>query len=150
MDRPRCSRFCRYEASRPPAQTRRRRRQRAGRGQAFHLACRWARLDLGSGGLNDGPLPAHYEPLESPIHNPLYPSRQANPVANRRTRPGNEYATSPDSQFPHVLTTYRLTEHHTAGGMSRTLSHLAELQPELFCELSLELARQLSFRTATG
>ncbi len=95
-------------------------------------------------GLNDGPLPAHYEPLESPIHNPLYPSRKANPVANRRTRPGNEYATSPDSQFPHVLTTYRLTEHHTAGGMSRTLSHLAELQPKLFCELSLELAQQLS------
>jgi formate dehydrogenase major subunit len=95
-------------------------------------------------GLNDGPLPAHYEPLESPIRNPIYPSRQANPVGNRRERPGNEYANSPDSQFPHVLTTYRLTEHHTAGGMSRTLSHLAELQPELFCELSLELAQKLS------
>jgi formate dehydrogenase major subunit len=95
-------------------------------------------------GLNDGPLPAHYEPLESPIPNPIYPSRQANPVANRRTRPGNEYASSPDSRFPHVLTTYRLTEHHTAGGMSRTLSHLAELQPELFCELSPELGEQLS------
>jgi formate dehydrogenase major subunit len=40
-----------------------------------------------------------------------------------------------------VLTTYRLTEHHTAGGMSRTLSRLAELQPALFCELSPELAR---------
>jgi formate dehydrogenase major subunit len=39
-----------------------------------------------------------------------------------------------------VLTTYRLTEHHTAGGMSRTLSHLAELQPELFAEISPELA----------
>jgi formate dehydrogenase major subunit len=95
-------------------------------------------------GLNDGPLPAHYEPLESPIRNPMYPSRQTNPVASRLARPGNEYASSPDGQFPHVLTTYRLTEHHTAGGMSRTLSHLAELQPELFCELSLELAQQLS------
>jgi formate dehydrogenase major subunit len=42
-----------------------------------------------------------------------------------------------------VLTTYRLTEHHTAGGMSRTLSHLAELQPELFCEMSPELAREV-------
>ena len=39
-----------------------------------------------------------------------------------------------------MLTTYRLTEHHTAGGMSRTLPHLAELQPELFCEISPELA----------
>ena len=43
-------------------------------------------------------------------------------------------------RFPYVLSTYRLTEHHTAGGMSRQLSKLAELQPELFCELSPELA----------
>ena len=41
-----------------------------------------------------------------------------------------------------MLTTYRLTEHHTAGGMSRTLPHLAELQPELFAEISLELAAE--------
>jgi formate dehydrogenase major subunit len=95
-------------------------------------------------GLNDGPLPAHYEPLESPVRNPLYPKRQTNPVADPRTRPGNEYAASPDTRFPYVLTTYRLTEHHTAGGMSRTLSHLAELQPEFFCEISVELAKQLS------
>ena len=39
---------------------------------------------------------------------------------------------------------YRLTEHHTAGGMSRTLSHLAELQPEIFCEISLAMAKELS------
>ena len=42
-----------------------------------------------------------------------------------------------------MLTTYRLTEHHTAGGMSRTLSHLAELQPELFCEISPALAGEI-------
>src|SRR4029077_6721264 len=38
---------------------------------------------------------------------------------------------------------YRLTEHHTAGGMSRFLSHLAELQPEMFAEISPELAVEL-------
>jgi formate dehydrogenase major subunit len=95
-------------------------------------------------GLKDGPLPAHYEPLESPVRNPIYPQRQSNPVADPKIRARNEYATSPDARFPFVLTTYRLTEHHTAGGMSRTLSHLAELQPEMFCEISLELAEQLS------
>jgi formate dehydrogenase major subunit len=95
-------------------------------------------------GLNDGPLPAHYEPLESPVRNPIYPTRQSNPVANLETRAGNEYAASPDGRFPFVLTTYRLTEHHTAGGMSRTLSHLAELQPEIFCEISLAMAEELS------
>ena len=92
-------------------------------------------------GLKDGPLPAHYEPLESNIRNPLY-AQQSNPEALRFERPDNPYASSPDARFPYVLTTYRLTEHHTAGGMSRTLSHLAELQPELFAEISPELAAE--------
>ncbi len=72
------------------------------------------------------------------------PSANQIPSADRKSRASNEYATSPDPKFPFVLTTYRLTEHHTAGGMSRTLSHLAELQPEMFCEISVELAAQLS------
>jgi formate dehydrogenase major subunit len=93
-------------------------------------------------GLKDGPLPAHYEPLESPVANPLY-RQQRNPAADPKARPDNPYAASPDPRYPHVLTTYRLTEHHTAGGMSRTLSHLAELQPELFCEMSPELAAEI-------
>src|SRR5213075_3209094 len=93
-------------------------------------------------GLKDGPLPAHYEPLESNVTNPLY-GQQTNPAAAKMEREDNPYASSPDERFPHVLTTYRLTEHHTAGGMSRTLSHLAELQPELFAEISPELAREV-------
>jgi len=97
-------------------------------------------------GLKDGPLPAHYEPLESNVANPLYPSQQRNPAATTMERDGNEYAASPDARFPHILTTYRLTEHHTAGGMSRTLSHLAELQPELFAEISPELAAEEGVR----
>jgi len=97
-------------------------------------------------GLKDGPLPAHYEPLESPLRNPVYP-QQTNPAADRRERPDNPWASSPDPDFPHVLTTYRLTEHHTAGGMSRTLSRLAELQPALFCEISPELAERTGLRT---
>jgi len=95
-----------------------------------------------AGGLADGPLPAHYEPLESPVANPLY-ARQTNPAADWKVRPDNAYAASPDPDYPHVLTTYRLTEHHTAGGMTRTLSRLAELQPELFCEISPELAAEI-------
>ncbi|HET8582148.1 MAG TPA: molybdopterin dinucleotide binding domain-containing protein, partial [Jatrophihabitans sp.] len=49
--------------------------------------------------------------------------------------PGNDV-------YPYVFTTYRLTEHHTAGGMSRWLPYLAELQPEFFCEVSPALARE--------
>lgn len=93
-------------------------------------------------GLEDGPLPTHFEPLESPLQNPLY-DRQTNPPVQWYRRSDNPYAEPGDPRFPHVLTTYRLTEHHTAGGMSRTLSHLAELQPELFAEISVELAREL-------
>lgn len=94
-------------------------------------------------GLKDGPLPTHYEPLESPIVNPLYPEQNTSPTADRKERPDNSYAWPGDERFPYVLTTYRLTEHHTAGGMTRTLSHLAELQPELFCEVSPELAAEI-------
>jgi formate dehydrogenase major subunit len=94
-----------------------------------------------SSGLKDGPLPAHFEPLESLIRNPIYPAHQFNPPASKKERSDNPYANSPgDRRFPFVLTTYRLTEHHTAGGMSRALSHLSELQPELFAEISPELA----------
>lgn len=91
--------------------------------------------------LKDGPLPSHYEPLESLFRNPMYPEVQTNPVAMTFEGPDNPYAKQPgDPRFPYLLTTYRLTEHHTAGGMSRTLTHLSELQPELFCEVSPELA----------
>ena len=92
-------------------------------------------------GLKDGPLPAHYEPLESPTRNALY-GQQDNPAADRHSRPDNRWADSPDPDYPHVLTTYRLTEHHTAGAMSRTLSRLSELQPALFCEISPALAAE--------
>ena len=96
-------------------------------------------------GLKDGPLPAHYEPLESLIENPLY-NQQTNPVADRKKRTDNPYAALHDARFPFVLTTYRLTEHHTAGGMSRHLAHLSELQPELFTEVSPELAAKQGLR----
>jgi formate dehydrogenase major subunit len=96
-------------------------------------------------GLVDGPLPAHYEPQESPFPNPLY-GQQHNPVREIIVHPQNRYQPSgnqPGSEvFPYVATTYRLTEHHTAGGMSRFLPYLAELQPAFFCEVSPELAAE--------
>ena len=96
-------------------------------------------------GLADGPLPAHYEPQESPFTNPLY-GQQRNPIRQiirHRENPLQPSGAEPGSWvFPYVATTYRLTEHHTAGGMSRTLPYLAELQPEFFCEISPELAAE--------
>jgi formate dehydrogenase major subunit len=93
-------------------------------------------------GLIDGPLPTHYEPEESVMRNPLY-GQQCNPARIEWDRKDNPYhAAWDDPRFPYAVTTYRLTEHHTAGGMSRWLSWLSELQPEMFCEVSPELAAE--------
>lgn len=94
-------------------------------------------------GLKDGPLPTHYEPIESPVRNPLYPDRQLNPAAKIWTRPGNELHAPEDPRFPYVFTTYRLTELHCGGIPTRVMPHTAELQPEAFVEISPELAREL-------
>jgi formate dehydrogenase major subunit len=93
-------------------------------------------------GLLDGPMPTHYEPLESPLENPLYPEIHANPAALKWTRADNPYAEPGDPRYPVVATTFRLTEHHTAGGMSRWLPWLDELQPEMFAEISPQLAAE--------
>jgi formate dehydrogenase major subunit len=97
-------------------------------------------------GLEDGPLPTHYEPHESPFENTLY-SQRANPARQRSENtavdPRNPSDGEPGTDvYPYVMTTYRLTEHHTAGGMSRTVPYLAELQPQMFCEVSPELAAE--------
>ncbi len=94
-------------------------------------------------GLTDGPLPAHYEPHESPFReNGLY-SQRANPARQQFPERKEDPYNPPGSEvYPHVITTYRLTEHHTAGGMTRSIPYLAELQPEMFCEVSRELAEE--------
>lgn len=92
-------------------------------------------------GLVDGPLPTQYEPFESPVRNPIY-KQQSSPVLKYWNDPANTVAPVGDPQFPYVMTTYRLTEHYLAGGMSRWLPWLSELQPELFVEISPELAQE--------
>jgi len=90
-------------------------------------------------GLRDGPLPTHYEPIESPVPNQLYGQR-VNPTIKYWPRAENRLAPPGDRKYPYVVTTYRLTEHHTAGGMSRFVPWLAELQPTFFAEISPSLA----------
>ncbi len=92
-------------------------------------------------GVVDGPLPTHYEPSESPVENALY-GVQGNPSTEHIRAPYNREAPSGGDVFPYSVTTYRLTEHHTAGAMSRTLPYLSELQPEFFVEVSPELAAE--------
>jgi formate dehydrogenase major subunit len=92
-------------------------------------------------GLKDGPLPTHYEPVETPVRNVLY-GQQRNPAAKIWDRPGNALHPIGDPRFPYVFSTFRLTELHCGGIPTRVMPHTAELQPEAFVEISPELARE--------
>jgi len=94
------------------------------------------------GGTKDGTLPTHYEPFESPYAQNLLYRQRENPTALRHATPLNQLAAPGDPEYPLVATTYRLTEHYLSGPMSRFDSWLNELQPEMFVELSPELAQE--------
>lgn len=91
------------------------------------------------GALKDGPFPAHYEPVESPVLNVLH-KQQSVPTARMFQSDFDQYG-NPD-QFPYVVTTYRLTEHLTSGVMTRNLPWLAEAFAQPFVEISRELAQE--------
>lgn len=88
-------------------------------------------------GLKDGPISTHYEPLQSVVENALY-SQQSNPAMREWHRTDNAYNKPIDDAYPHVLTTYRITE--MSGIMTRYVPWLAELQPAAFCEIDPTLA----------
>jgi formate dehydrogenase major subunit len=94
------------------------------------------------GAIRDGPLPTHYEPVESPVGNLLYPDQDTNPTVRFFEGPLNQVEHTPAWDHTVVATTYRLTEHYLSGPMSRFNSWLNELQPEMFVELSPELAAE--------
>jgi formate dehydrogenase major subunit len=94
------------------------------------------------GTIRDGPLPTHYEPVESPVKNAIYPDQATNPTVRYFDGPLNRVDHTPTDGHPVVATTYRLTEHYLSGPMSRFNSWLNELQPEMFVELSPELAAE--------
>jgi len=95
-------------------------------------------------GRTDGPFPEHYEPLESPVAN-AFSGTQNNPAVTV-WRP-DEIGTP--SEFPIVATTYRVTEHWQAGQMTRNLPWLVELMPQMFIELSEELAAEKGIEQGT-
>ncbi len=101
---------------------------------------------LFSNGVADGPFPEHYEPIESPVDNPLHPAVSATPVAflydSLAGRP-NRFGTSAD--YPYVATSYRLTEHEHY--VTQHIEQLVSLQPEAFVEIPAELAGEKGIAT---
>ena len=91
-------------------------------------------------GRADGPFPEHYEPLESPIEKNLMNSQRMNPTAFVLSGKADVYATC-NPKYPFVGTTYRVVEHWQTGLMTRPQPWLLELQPQVFVEMSLELAK---------
>jgi len=89
--------------------------------------------------LADGPLFTHYEPIESPVKNALY-AQDKNPVAKIWTGEFCEIGTA--DKFPIIGTTYRVVEHWQAGQMTRNLTWVSELMPDMFVEISNELAKE--------
>jgi formate dehydrogenase major subunit len=101
---------------------------------------------LFSSSMADGPFPEHYEPVESPIENPLHAANSASPVAflydQAAGRP-NRFGKPED--FPYVATSYRLTEHEHY--VTQHVPLLVGLQPEAFVELPYELGQDLGIRS---
>jgi len=96
-------------------------------------------------GLADGPFSEHYEPLECPITNKMS-SVHMNPTSKRWDKAGSDmdkYAEACDPRYPIVATTYRVSEHWQTGAMTRQQAWLVELQPEMFVEMSKELADEM-------
>jgi formate dehydrogenase major subunit len=91
-------------------------------------------------GLKDGPFPEHYEPLECPIEKNLMSSQRINPVI-KIFEGGPDKFTTCDPKYPFVCSTYRVTEHWQTGVLTRWLPWLIEAEPQMFCEMSLELAK---------
>ena len=91
-------------------------------------------------GLKDGPFPEHYEPLECPIEKNLISNQRINPVVKIFEGGPDTFLTC-DPRYPFVCTTYRVTEHWQTGVLTRWLPWLIEAEPQVFCEMSLELAK---------
>jgi len=104
------------------------------------------RARIFAAGLADGPLPEHYEPLETPLAANALNGAMLNPAVKQWTDGIDAFAENASQEFPYVCTTYRVTEHWQTGVMSRHCPWLLELQPQLFVEMSLELAAQKKIR----
>jgi len=99
-------------------------------------------------GRADGPFPTHYEPVESPFENLIYPKVKFNPVARIfKDTPVDKIIFGADPRYPYIASTYRITEHWQTGLMTRNMPWLLELEPQVFVEMSKELAKEIGVKS---
>ena len=93
--------------------------------------------------MRDGPFPAHYEPFESPVTNPMAPKVRGNPAA--RVFKGDMEQFGDSKEFPYAATSYRLTEHFHF--WTKHVWVNAVMQPEFFVEVSEDLAKEKGIKS---
>jgi formate dehydrogenase major subunit len=97
-------------------------------------------------GLADGPFPEHYEALECPLQENLMSKQKINPAVKLFFDKGSglpeDIFFSCDIRYPYVATTYRVSEHWQTGVMTRHVPWQLEMQPQMFVEMSKELAKE--------
>ena len=98
-----------------------------------------ARLE--SYGMDDGPLPEHFEPFETPLDENIMNGSLNNPCAFNVKSESTMHGTV--DEFPYVATTYSVTEMWQTGGQTRSIPSLVEAMPSQFVEMSTELAEEL-------
>ena len=101
------------------------------------------RLFVPLGAMADGPFPEHYEPIESPVANPLHPNQSNNPMAKKFKTDMDKYGTA-DQGYNIVCTTYRLTEHYHYWTKNNPMN--VQLVPEPFIEVPYELAQKMGIQ----
>ena len=97
-------------------------------------------------GRAEGPFPEHYEPIETPIAQHPFSKQLNNPCARIMTSDLDQLAKPADPRYPIVLTTYNMTEHWCGGGETRNAPWLLEAEPQLYVEMSPELAKEKSIK----
>ena len=101
------------------------------------------RIFVPLGAMADGPFPEFYEPIESPIDNPLHPNQSNNPVVKKFKTAMDKYGTVKEG-YNIICTTYRLTEHYHYWTKNNPMN--VQLVPEPFVEIPAELADEMGIR----
>ena len=98
----------------------------------------------------DGPFPEHYEPAETPVAQHPFSKQLSSPVYKFHTSDMDKLVKAADPKYPIVLTTYSMTEHWCGGGETRNVPNLLEAEPQLYVEMSPELAKEKGIANGDG
>jgi formate dehydrogenase major subunit len=110
-------------------------------------------------GLADGPFPEHYEALECPLQENMMSKQRINPTIKlfygvtgphdmpAEAGPAEDIFFSCDVRYPYVATTYRVSEHWQTGVLTRHQPWQLEMVPQIFVELSEELAKEKGIKS---